>query len=54
MIDTAYFHNMKNKCPICGAFGKNNKDYMECPVCKTKFNEFFVLELGKDVSLNNN
>jgi len=54
MIDTAYLQHLNRKCPFCGAFGEKKGDYKKCPVCNAKFNEYLVLDEGKEVILNNN
>ncbi len=59
MKGSSYFKPMEGKCPNCGAFGNNTEevdigDGKICPMCKTVFNKYMVLDEGKELKFRNN
>lgn len=54
MIDTPYFRHKENKCPICGTMERSNEDEKICQVCSTRFNNFMILEIGREKNFMNN
>lgn len=60
MIGTSFFRANKEKCPKCGTFGVEEsdkdtdvEDLSVCPTCSTRFNEYFILQEGREVEFNN-
>ncbi len=61
MAGASFFRSGEGKCPKCGAFGEQAEEEeievaegMVCPVCKTVFNEYVILDEGKDKKFRNN
>jgi uncharacterized CHY-type Zn-finger protein len=60
MIGTSFFRSNKQKCPKCGMFGEEVTDHdfdietvNVCPGCRTQFNEYCILQEGRDVEFEN-
>lgn len=54
MVGTAFYRPGKEKCPNCGDFGIDEEDHRKCPACDTRFNEYMVLQEGRNVQFKNN
>lgn len=54
MVETSFYTPGKGKCPNCGSFGNEHEDYIECPSCETRFNEYIVLSEGQNANTRNN
>lgn len=54
VVGTSFYRPGKEKCPNCGQFGVEEEDHQKCPSCETRFNEYMVLQEGRDVQFQNN
>lgn len=53
-METAFFRPSTEKCPNCGDFGEMSEEHRVCPACDTRFNDYVVLQEGRNVPLQNN
>lgn len=54
MIHNPFFNHKEDKCPVCGTFTDEKNEEIICKNCYTKFNKFMILEMGREVDMENN